>query len=109
MKKKLFSAALSAAMAVSFLSGCGGGLVNNVDDGTVNTNLEQTQFNIMGGISALSSGYENNEVLTALQEQAGIAGLGADELEIFRKCHGVVLLVFWCPQLTGAEDATPAI
>ncbi len=40
--------------------------------GTVNTNLDQTEFNIMGGISALSSGYENNEVLTALQEQAGI-------------------------------------
>ncbi len=72
MKQKIFSAALSAALLLGALSGCAGGLVNNVNDGTVNTNLEQTEFNIMGGISALSSGYENNEVLTALQERAGI-------------------------------------
>ena len=72
MKQKIFSAALAAALLLGSLSGCAGGLVNNVNDGTVNTNLEQTQFNIMGGISALSSGYENNEVLAALQESAGI-------------------------------------
>ena len=70
--KKALSTALSAGLSLSLLAGCGGGLVNNVNDGTVNTDLSQTEFDIMGGISALSSGYENNEVLTALQEQAGI-------------------------------------
>ncbi|MBQ9252866.1 MAG: extracellular solute-binding protein [Clostridia bacterium] len=33
---------------------------------------EQTQFNVLSGISALSGGYENSEVLNAMQEQAGI-------------------------------------
>ncbi|MBR1710488.1 MAG: extracellular solute-binding protein, partial [Clostridia bacterium] len=34
---------------------------------------EQTQFNVLSGISALSGGYENNTVLNAMQEQAGIS------------------------------------
>ena len=33
---------------------------------------EQTEFNVLSGISALSGGYDNNPVLNALQEQAGI-------------------------------------
>ncbi len=33
---------------------------------------EVTSFNVLSGISALSGGYENNEVLNALQEQAGV-------------------------------------
>ena len=72
MKQKIFSAALSAALLLGALSGCGGGLVNNVNDGTVNPNTDQTEFDIMGGVSALSSGYENNEVLNALQASAGV-------------------------------------
>ena len=72
MKQKIFSVALSAALLLGALSGCGGGLVNNVNDGTVNTNTDQTEFDIMGGVSALSSGYENNEVLNALQASAGV-------------------------------------
>ena len=55
--KRIISGALCAAMLAGALSGCAGGLVNNVNDGTVNRNLDQTEFNIMGGISALSSGY----------------------------------------------------
>ena len=70
--KRIVSGALCAAMLTGVLSGCSSGLENNVNDGTVNTNLDQTEFNIMGGISALSSGYDNNEVIAALQESAGI-------------------------------------
>ena len=33
---------------------------------------EQTSFNVLSGISALSSGYEGNPVLQAMQEKAGI-------------------------------------
>ena len=72
MKTKLLAALAAAALSLSLLTGCSSGLVVNVNDGTVNQNLEQTEFDIMGGISALSSGYEGNEVLTALQESAGV-------------------------------------
>ena len=71
--KKIVSGALCAAMLAGALSGCAGGLVNNVNDGTVNTNLDQTEFNIMGGMSALSMGYDNHEVLSALKENAGVS------------------------------------
>ena len=70
--KKAIAKAVSAGLAVLLLTGCSGGLVNNVNDGTVNQNRDQTDFYIMGGISALSSGYENNEVITALEENAGV-------------------------------------
>ncbi len=33
---------------------------------------EQTEFNVLSGISALSGGYDNNPVLNAMQEEAGI-------------------------------------
>ena len=70
--KRGLAASLTAVLLVSGLSGCSSGLVNNVNTGEINPNTEQTEFNIMGGISALSSGYENNEVLNALQENVGI-------------------------------------
>ena len=60
MKTKLLAALAAAALSLSLLTGCSSGLVVNVNDGTVNHNLEQTDFDIMGGISALSSGYESN-------------------------------------------------
>ena len=72
MKTRLCAACLTAILSLSILTGCGGGLVVNVNDGTVNPNTEQTEFDIMGGISALSAGYAGNEVLNALQESAGI-------------------------------------
>ena len=72
MKTKLLAALAAAALSLSLLTGCSSGLVVNVNDGTVNQNLEQTEFDITGGISALSSGYESNVVLTALQESAGV-------------------------------------
>ncbi|MCI9487652.1 MAG: extracellular solute-binding protein [Lachnospiraceae bacterium] len=57
---------------VLLLPGCSGGLANDVNDGTVNENTEQTDFYIMGGQSALSAGYDEMEVLNALQENVGI-------------------------------------
>ena len=40
-------------------------------DGVVE-DTEQTEFNITSGVSALSKGYSNNEVLKAMQEEVGI-------------------------------------
>ena len=70
--KRGLAVSLAAALCTAGLSGCSSGLVNNVNTGEINPNTEQTEFNIMGGISALSSGYENNEVLNQLQENVGI-------------------------------------
>lgn len=70
--KQRLSASLAALLAAAVLSGCSSGLVNNVNTGEINPNTDQTEFDIMGGISALSSGYDNNEVLNALQDNAGI-------------------------------------
>ena len=69
--KRVCAAALAGAMTL-LLPGCSGGLANDVNDGTVNRNTEQTDFYIMGGQSALSAGYDDMEVLNALQENAGI-------------------------------------
>ncbi len=72
MKNSIKKGCAAVLATVLLLTGCSGGLASNVNDGTVNSNLEQTEFNIMGGMSALSSGYEGNEVLQALQQNAGI-------------------------------------
>ncbi|MCM1148804.1 MAG: extracellular solute-binding protein [Butyricicoccus sp.] len=75
MKNKItarLSLVLAVLMLVSLLSGCSSGLVNNVNTGEINPNTDQTEFDIMGGISALSGGYDNHEVLDALQKNAGI-------------------------------------
>lgn len=62
---------LAASMVLS-MSSCGEKSKNNVEPGVANENTDQTEFSIMGGISALSSGYENNEVLNKMQDEAGI-------------------------------------
>ena len=56
--KKLVSVLLALMMLLSLAS--------------VSTAEEQTEFNILSAISALSSGYDNNPVLLAMQEKAGI-------------------------------------
>ena len=64
--------ALVGAMALG-LSACGSKSPNyNEEPHTLNPNTDQTDFTIMGGISALSGGYEDNEVLNKLQEESGI-------------------------------------
>jgi len=69
MTKKLLAAAAAAAL---LLTACGGGGGSTPASDEANTNTDQTEFNIMGGQSALSPGYDNNEVLNKLQEETGI-------------------------------------
>lgn len=70
--KKLASGALCAAMMAGVLSGCGLGKVGSVNNGEVNMNTDQTEFHVVGDISALSSGYDDNPVLNEMAEAAGI-------------------------------------
>ncbi|MGL5258584.1 MAG: extracellular solute-binding protein [Lachnospiraceae bacterium] len=64
--KMVVSTALITSMVVS-MTACGGKQTTKVDaDGN------QVEFSILSGISALSSGYEENEVLKSLQEENGI-------------------------------------
>lgn len=63
---------LVAAM-LSSVTACGKKEAAKTEPGTVNEATDQTEFDIMGGISALSQGYEKNEVLNKLQEDAGIS------------------------------------
>lgn len=76
MRRRTFikSAAFALAIAAlpTALTGCGSKSAANANNGEPNENTEQTEFNIMGGQSALSPGYQNNEVLNQLQESAGI-------------------------------------
>ena len=62
---------LTAGMTVS-MAACGNKVENYYEPGVTNTDTSQTDFTIMGGISALSPGYEDNEVLNQMQEDAGI-------------------------------------
>ena len=68
--KKWISLILALAMMLA-LAACGGksGAANN---GEPNMDTDQTEFTIIGAQSALSPGYEDNEVLNKLQEETGI-------------------------------------
>ena len=76
-KSKLRRAAylfLAAAMLIGVLAGCGG---SSGSDGAAQSeepvmDTDQTEFTIIGGQSALSPGYDNNEVLNQLQDNVGI-------------------------------------
>ncbi|MBQ6462912.1 MAG: extracellular solute-binding protein [Pseudobutyrivibrio sp.] len=63
MKKKVVSGILIATMLMS-LTACGGG--------TAKKDENQTDFTVVGGQSALSPGYDDNEVLNKLMEDQGI-------------------------------------
>lgn len=71
--KRITALALTAGMAAS-LCACGGKpSTPKAEPGVANTNTDQTNFEIVGGISALSGGYDNNEVLNKMQQDNGIS------------------------------------
>ncbi|MCD8050895.1 MAG: extracellular solute-binding protein [Clostridiales bacterium] len=70
--QKLLALVLAMAMAMSLLTACGS-KSSSGDSSAEFGNTDQTEFYIMGGQSALSAGYDDNEVLNQLQEDAGIS------------------------------------
>ena len=71
--KKLLSLVLAALTLLAFLTACGGGENNApANSGEPNADTSQTEFHVLSGISALSSGYEDNPVLNAMMEAAGV-------------------------------------
>ena len=72
LAKRIGALTLTASLAAS-LAGCGGGNANRTEPGVANTNTDQTEFNIISGISALSGGYDDNPVLNEMAENAGIS------------------------------------
>ncbi|MCD7886633.1 MAG: extracellular solute-binding protein [Clostridiales bacterium] len=70
--QKLLALVLAMAMAMSLLTACGGSSSSGDTSAEIG-NTDQTEFYIMGGQSSLSSGYDDNEVLNQLQEDAGIS------------------------------------
>lgn len=69
--KRLTSCLLTAGLAAS-VTACGTQEQYIMEPGVANTDTSQTEFTIMGAISALSKGYDDNEVLNQMQENAGI-------------------------------------
>ncbi len=69
MNKKMYRRALSGFLAAGMVAASFAGVAN----AEANTDTSQTEFTILGGMSALSRGYEDNEVLNAMQEEAGIS------------------------------------
>ena len=71
--KKFVSLALAGVMLLGTLAACGGNSdTPGTPDGEPNTNTEQTEFNVISGISALSSGYKDNPVLNQMMDNVGI-------------------------------------
>lgn len=70
---KRIGSTLALLGIIASLTACGTKQPNKTEPGTVNTNTEQTAFNIISGISALSGGYDSNEVLKEMAQNAGIS------------------------------------
>lgn len=72
--KRIFAVGLTAMTAVSMLAGCGGS--SSAETATaseeVSEDTSQTEFKVLSGMSALSSGYDDNPVLNEMQDTAGI-------------------------------------
>lgn len=68
---KTISCILATGLVLS-VTACGNNQESTSQKGVANTDISQTEFSIMGGISALSKGYDNNVVLNQLQENTGI-------------------------------------
>lgn len=70
--KKAVSCTLAAGLMLS-AAACGKNDGGKQEKGVANTDTSQKQFTIMGAMSALSGGYEDNVVLKQMQENAGIS------------------------------------
>jgi len=71
--RKIVSCSVATAVIMS-MTACGGNSgTDDKEPGEANTDTSQTEFSIISGMSALSKGYENNEVLNQLQKDAGIS------------------------------------
>lgn len=72
--KRLFAAAAAGMMAVSLLAGCGGSGSGGSTGSTAEASddTSQTDFKVLSGMSALSSGYDDNPVLNEMMQNAGI-------------------------------------
>ncbi len=64
--KKFLCMILSLAMLASVFTGCGSKAGGSKD-------ADQTEFYIMGGMSALSGGYDGNVVLNDMMDKAGVS------------------------------------
>lgn len=70
--KKVLSCILAANLVFS-MTGCSTKEEDHSTEPNVaNTNTSQTKFTVMGGMSALSGGYDDNTVLKKMQENAGV-------------------------------------
>ena len=76
MKKKMkrvLTVAMATCMAASMLAGCGSqGSAGQKEPAEASDDTSQTSFNVLSGMSALSGGYDDNVVLKAMQEKAGV-------------------------------------
>ena len=68
--KKFVSFLLAAVMLLTLLTACGD--KSAATPGEANTDVSQTEFHVVSGISALSSGYDDNPVLNQMMENAGV-------------------------------------
>ena len=70
--RRLLALGLALAAALSLTACSGKKAAPKWPKGTLNPSEEQTEFTIMGGMSALSPGYDDNEVLNKLMDETGI-------------------------------------
>lgn len=68
---KTISCILAAGL-VLLVTACGNDQYGASQKGVVNPDVSQTEFSIMGGMSALSKGYDDNVVLKQLEEETGV-------------------------------------
>ena len=71
IKRFLYTVVLFALSAL-FMTACGGTKEDADNPEALNTDNSQTEFEIMGGMSALSHGYTDNVVLNQLMEKTGV-------------------------------------
>lgn len=77
MKKRVVAMMLAVLTVSSLLAGCGGSDSASgeaaTSDAVASDDTSQTSFKVFSAKSALSPGYDDNTVLNAMQEEAGIS------------------------------------